>query len=215
MNLKSKTLSHAVVSALGAAFVFAASPTMADEYVDIGVLKFTESDEVAVAVASNTASKATMAPVTSKAPVSKATMKPIVIETASKVELSPSESTSIVYTKSLQSRVEAFRKAMVEADIDVLDALADENLSFGHSNGVIQTKQDFIDMVRNGDEVFLTLDLSEKEVKQAGDLSIERHIFTSDIVIGGETISVKLNILEVWRDGPKGWRLFARQAYKV
>lgn len=206
MTLK-KMIGVATMSAVVAGFGLEQQAVAAD-YVDIGLLPPEEAVEVADADTVSTKVLVQIAPV-----------DPVFIETVALDTLVDAPvveaSDAIVYTNTVESRVEAFRRAMIQADVKVLSELADDDLNFGHSNGVVQSKQDFIDMVRNGDEVFTTLDLTDRSIQTAGNLSMERHVFTSDIIIKGETISVELQVLEVWRDGPSGWRLVGRQAFKI
>lgn len=113
------------------------------------------------------------------------------------------------------AHVEAFREAMVKADADTLIRLADDNLSFGHSNGLIQTREEFVDTVAYGQEIFLSVELSERSCKESIGVAMERHIFDAEILIMGEPLSVRLNVLEVWRQEGADWRLVARQAFST
>jgi len=115
----------------------------------------------------------------------------------------------------VQQRVEEFRTAMVNADTKTLQSLTDDHLSFCHSNGVIQTKGDFLAMIETGSEVFKSIDLVDRTLDCDKDIATERHLFVSDIVIEGELISVKLEVLEVWRKADGDWKLIARQAFKA
>ena len=114
----------------------------------------------------------------------------------------------------VKESIEAFRTAMVGADIATLSALADDRLSFGHSNGVIQTKQELIDTVQERREIFKSIELSEARLQLSGNVAMQRHRFVSDIVLEGRDISVDLKVLEVWRNTDR-WRLLARQAFRT
>ena len=59
--------------------------------------------------------------------------------------------------------VEGFRKAMVEAKPESIIEHSSPSLSFGHSNGYIQTREQFAETVRSGEEVFYDI-----EVRQIG-----------------------------------------------
>src|ERR1700753_2240887 len=78
--------------------------------------------------------------------------------------------------KTVANAVESLRKAMVDPDKAVLDKLTAEDLSYGHSNGMIQTKQEFIEALTSGKSDFVSIDLSAQTVKIVGNNAIVRHI---------------------------------------
>ena len=110
--------------------------------------------------------------------------------------------------------VESFRLAMVEAKPEDILENASPNLSFGHSNGAVQTREQFAETVRSGEEVFKRVDLTNKRLTVMGDTAIERHHFSADIVYKGKLMNFELEIVEVWKKTDK-WRLLVRQAFKA
>ena len=112
--------------------------------------------------------------------------------------------------------VDVFRAAMVAGDGKALTALAHPNLQFGHSNGVTQTREEFVKTVVDKSEIFRAIDLTGKSVKIVGDLAIQRHVFNADILLDGKPLIVSLGLLETWQRHPDGrWLLLARQAYNT
>lgn len=105
--------------------------------------------------------------------------------------------------------------AMMAADKAKLDALLAKDLSFGHSNGLVQTKEEFMKAVLSGQEVFKTIQLTEHSSHVVGNDAINRHIFTSDLVLDGKPLSVRLGELQVWQKQAGNWRLIARQAFRI
>ncbi len=110
--------------------------------------------------------------------------------------------------------VESFRRAMVEANPEEIIARAEPNLSYGHSNGFIQTREEFAETVRSGAEIFKRIDLTNKRLQVVGDRAIERHHFSADIVYKGKLVNFELEIVEVWKKTDK-WRLLVRQAFSA
>ena len=110
--------------------------------------------------------------------------------------------------------VEDFRRAMVNARPEVILEKAAPDLSFGHSNGFVQTREQFAETVRSGEEVFKRVDLTNRKLKVVGDTAIERHHFSADIVYKGKLMNFELEIVEVWKKTDK-WRLLVRQAFKA
>ncbi|NJM28766.1 MAG: nuclear transport factor 2 family protein [Rhizobiales bacterium] len=114
----------------------------------------------------------------------------------------------------LAKAVEDFRKAMVEANGARLLELSADEMSFGHANGVIQTKIEFVKSVVDKAEVFKRIDLVSHQNRVAGDIGIARHTFDADIFFQGKDISLTLGIVMVWKNVDGRFRLFARQSFK-
>jgi len=111
--------------------------------------------------------------------------------------------------------VESLRKAMIDPDKSTLDKLAANELSYGHSSGVIQDKAEFMEAILSGKSDFVSIELSEQTVKVVGNTALVRHHFTAATNDGGKPGTVKLAILLVWQKQKGEWRLLARQAVKI
>jgi ketosteroid isomerase-like protein len=111
--------------------------------------------------------------------------------------------------------VEAFRKAMIDADKNVLEKVVDDELSYGHSGGSIETKAHLIETLMNGDSDFKTMDVSEQTVKVYGKTAIVRHKVFAETNNKGVPATVKLSILLVFHKTKGDWKLLARQAVKI
>ena len=107
-------------------------------------------------------------------------------------------------------------KAMLAADRAKLEALVSDNLSYGHSGGVIQDKKDFVEVIASKKTVYKSIELSKQTVAVAGNNAIVRHAWESESGSGDGKWNVsKIGVLQVWQKEPGGWRLLARQAFKV
>ncbi|MDR3696147.1 nuclear transport factor 2 family protein [Mucilaginibacter sp.] len=113
--------------------------------------------------------------------------------------------------------VEQLRKAMISADGAVLDRLAHDELSYGHSGGQMQNKQEFIASFTSGDSVFVDIEITGQTVSIVGNTAIVRHILSASTNDKGKGPgSVKIGILLVWVGKDKqAWQLLARQAVRV
>ena len=117
--------------------------------------------------------------------------------------------------KAVATAVESLRKAMVDPDKAVLDRLTAEELSYGHSTGLVQDKQEFMEALTSGKSDFVSIDLSGQTVKIAGDAAIVRHTLSAVTNDGGKPGTTKLSVLLVWVERNGEWKLLARQAVKV
>jgi hypothetical protein len=110
--------------------------------------------------------------------------------------------------------VAALTKAMLAADKAQLDTLVADQLSYGHSGGVIQTKAEFVDVIASKKTVYKSIVLSDQTVVVAGSDAIVRHAWASESESGGKSTLSKIGILQVWQKQGASWKLLARQAFK-
>jgi ketosteroid isomerase-like protein len=115
----------------------------------------------------------------------------------------------------VKENVEALRKALLMADKAQLEQLAAVQLSYGHSSGKVQNKAEFIDGVMTRKAVVKSLDFPELTVAVAGDAAIARHLYVSDSETDGKPNHTRIGVLAVWQKQDGGWKLLARQAYKL
>jgi ketosteroid isomerase-like protein len=110
--------------------------------------------------------------------------------------------------------VDAFRQAMLAVDSAQLEALLAPELSWGHSAGQIQNRQEFIETLVSGTLVPKSIELSDRSVIVVGDDAIVRHNFTAEAVNrAGQTIPIRIGMMEVWQKRGGNWVMFAHQAY--
>ena len=112
--------------------------------------------------------------------------------------------------------VAALTKAMLGADKAKLESLVSDQLSYGHSGGRIETKKEFVEVVATKKSVYKSIELSNQTVTVAGNNAIVRHAWESESGTGDGKWNVsKIGVLQVWQKEPSGWKLLARQAFKV
>lgn len=110
--------------------------------------------------------------------------------------------------------VNAWRKAMIDADKAGLEAILAPELSYGHSSGKIEDKAALVHSISTGESDFITMELTEQSIKMAGKTAIVRHKLAGDINDGGKPGSVKLLVLQIWQKQGAAWKLLARQAVR-
>jgi ketosteroid isomerase-like protein len=117
--------------------------------------------------------------------------------------------------KQVAVAVEALRKAMLDADQKQLESLAADDLSYGHSAGLIEDKAAFVNALVSGKSDFATINLSDQTIKIRKDVAVVRHNLTGELVSNGTPSPVKLGVLLVWQKQSGTWKLLARQAFKL
>ncbi len=115
----------------------------------------------------------------------------------------------------VENAVETLKKAMIDADKATLESLTDEALSYGHSNGKIEDKAEFVRAIVSGESDFVTINLTEQTIKIAGNAAIVRHKLAGTTNNKGKLRTAKLALLMVWQKQKGGWKLLARQAVKI
>ena len=98
-------------------------------------------------------------------------------------------------------------RAMLDADLDTLDRLCAEELSYAHSSGARDTKAEYVEKVRSGYYVYHRVDHPVERVEVVGDAAIVVGRMTADLDSGGVRKTIDNLALAVWtRDGGR-WRL--------
>ncbi|RYE33517.1 MAG: nuclear transport factor 2 family protein [Sphingobacteriales bacterium] len=116
----------------------------------------------------------------------------------------------------LEASLEILRLAMADPNEAVLNKLTSEKLSYGHSSGLIENKQEFISSLASGKYNFLTIHLSDQDISIADDVAIVRHTLSATTHdMGKSKASINLKVLLVWKLKDGEWILLARQAVKV
>ena len=111
--------------------------------------------------------------------------------------------------------VSMLRKAMIDADRAVLEKILHENLSYGHSSGLIETKAMLIESLISNNSDFKTMDLTDQTVKVIGKTAIVRHKLMAETANKGVPSTAKLNVLLIFIELKGEWKLLARQAAKI
>lgn len=117
--------------------------------------------------------------------------------------------------EALVRAVEQLKRNMIQPNQAVLADLTSPSLSYGHSNGVIENKNEFIASLVSGKYNFLSISLTNQKMEIQEDVAIVRHDLdakTHDM--GKPENTIQLHILTVWQKKGNKWILIARQAVK-
>jgi len=117
--------------------------------------------------------------------------------------------------KAVADAVENMRKVMLAPDKAALENLAADELSYGHSNGLIEDKAAFVENLASGNSVFKSITLQDQTIKIAGDVAIVRHHLTGDTFNKNVAGKVDLMVLLIWKKQKGQWKLLARQAARI
>ena len=112
--------------------------------------------------------------------------------------------------------VKQLNQAMIDGNQITMDQLACPKLSYGHYNGLIEDKDQFITSIVNGTFGFTSIDLTDQTIAISDNAAIVRHIFSAGTDNKGQQPgTVKLSVLQIWQKQKGKWLLLARQATKL
>jgi len=107
-----------------------------------------------------------------------------------------------------------FHQALVNKNIISINQQTDKSLSYGHSNGWVETKAEMMKNLETGYIIYhgykedsLTITINDK-------MANVRFIADINVTLRGTNATYHLKVLEVWVKKSKRWVLFARQAVK-
>ena len=111
-------------------------------------------------------------------------------------------------------RTASLRSALLDRDSISLSNLLADDVTYGHSTGLIQTKAQLIRDVMSGAQGYKTIDPAEMKVRVYDNAAIVNMNAKMTVASGGNVIDMNLAIVLVWIKQDKDWKLVARQAVK-
>ena len=110
--------------------------------------------------------------------------------------------------------IEALRKAVLGQEKPQLEALCANQLSYGHSDGKVENKAQFIEGVMTRKAIVKSITLSDQTIAIVGTDAIARHMLASESETDGKPTSTKISVLQVWQQQGGAWKLLARQSVR-
>lgn len=106
-------------------------------------------------------------------------------------------------------------KALLQKDETILRSVLHKDLSYGHSNGWIQSKSDILNDFTSGKLVYNKIENNSSAI-----VNISKKYATvktntnAEGVVNGNAFKLTLHIMQFWLKTKKGWQLIARQSAK-
>ncbi len=114
----------------------------------------------------------------------------------------------------LTSTLKEFHQALVKKNTVSINQQTDKALSYGHSNGWVETKKELIEHLESGYMEYNSFREDSIKVEVNGNVAHARFIAEINATMGGKEFTFQLRVLEVWVKKGKRWVLFARQAVR-
>ena len=116
----------------------------------------------------------------------------------------------------LKKTMSSLDQALMNKDEKALTLLLHDDVSFGHSNGWVQTKNDIINDVSGGKLIYNKIENTAVTIVAINsDWATARTNTNAEGSVNGTAFQLKLHILQVWSKGKAGWQLIARQSTKL
>ena len=115
----------------------------------------------------------------------------------------------------LAKSIEALREGILRQDKAKLDQVAASQISYGHSDGRVETKEQFINGVMTRKQTQKSLAFPELKVFVVGDTAVARHIYLGESELDGKQNTTRIGALQVWQKQAGGWKLLARQGFRL
>ena len=115
----------------------------------------------------------------------------------------------------LKDAMKKLDKALLEKDATTLKAVLHKDLSYGHSNGWIQSKDDIMNDFASG-----KLNYNKIENNSSAIIKISKKYATvktnanAEGSVNGTAFKLTLHIMQFWIKTKNGWQLIARQSAK-
>ena len=114
----------------------------------------------------------------------------------------------------LTTTLKEFHQALVKKNTVSINQQTDKALSYGHSNGWVQSKADVIKDLETGKIVYHSFKEDSLTITINESMANARFVADVNATLNGNTVNTHLKVLEVWVKKGKRWVLFARQGVK-
>ena len=115
----------------------------------------------------------------------------------------------------LIATVKEFHQALVKKNTVSINQQTDKALSYGHSNGWIETKTEMIKDLETGYISYQGFKEDSITISMNGNMANVRFDAEVGATLKGTASTFRFKILEVWVKKSKRWILFGRQAVKT
>jgi ketosteroid isomerase-like protein len=115
----------------------------------------------------------------------------------------------------LKKAITDLNKALLQKDSVTLKRLLHEDLTYGHSTGWIENRQEVIRNLYNGKLTYTKIEQQEPKIWVEGKTALVRKDAIAAIMLDGKPQDLKLHVLQVWVKTKKGWQLMSRQSVKL
>ena len=117
--------------------------------------------------------------------------------------------------KKIAEAVEGFRKLLIDPNQTQLENILSPDLTYGHSSGRIENRDQCIENLLNGNSDFVAVEFKDQSILCSRKTAVVRHNLVAQTNDKGVPGQVQLHVMTTWIKEGRNWRLLARQAVKI
>ncbi len=106
------------------------------------------------------------------------------------------------------------RNSLLKKDSVALSNLLADDVTYGHTNGLMQTKAQIIRSVVSGEQDYKTIEPSDMNVRIYGTTGVVTMKSKVTMLFKGSPLDMAMFVTLVWARDDKDWKLVARQSVK-
>jgi uncharacterized protein DUF4440 len=126
------------------------------------------------------------------------------------------EAASSPVAKELLPLEKARVDTLCKGDLPGLEKFFASDLTYVHSNGLQETRTEFLDKLRTGERKYVSMEHDPGvAVRSYGDVAILTGSSKVQVIVKGQTQNVHLRFTEAWQRHGKQWQVVAWHATKI
>jgi hypothetical protein len=114
----------------------------------------------------------------------------------------------------IASKMNLLTNALLERDSLNLDRLLDSEVTYGHSNGLHQTKAEVIRSIMSRQHDYQKIDTRSMQIRMYQNTAVVNTQVAVSMLLESKTLELQLDILFVWIQENGNWKLVARQSVR-
>ena len=116
----------------------------------------------------------------------------------------------------LKNAMQQLDKALLQKDEVVLKSILHKEVSYGHSNGWIQSKDDILNDFKSGKLTYNNIENNSSAiVKISEKYATVKTNTNAEGSVNGTAFKLTLHVMQFWIKTKTGWQLIARQSAKL
>ncbi len=108
----------------------------------------------------------------------------------------------------------SLKNGLLGKDSVALSNVLADDVSYGHSTGLIQTKAQLIHAVMSGEQMYKTIDPSDMIIRIYDNTAVITMKSKVNLTMQGKQLDLNMNVLLIWIKKQNDWKLVARQSVK-
>ena len=106
-------------------------------------------------------------------------------------------------------------QAMIDVDIEELDVVLSDDLTYTHTSGQIETKGEFLTALRSQEITYESIKPQEIKIRIYDNIAVVTGISAMRISVGEQQLSFSIRFIEVYQKGDANWQLVAWQSTRL